>query len=347
MQAYTTMEDLQQFVPNHKASNVQLFEAPTKKTRFIVAFSGGKDSIAMVLHLLECGINKWDIELHHHEVDGRGKNVFDWKCTTSYCQAFADAFDLPIYFSYRNGGIVREMLRQKETTQDVYFQREVGGEFICLPAKQEERFLTTRLKFPAISASLKTRWCSSSVKISILGQVITHSPRLNDRNTKYVVCTGERRAESVSRSKYKKIDLHTSNSQKREVIHFRPIIDFSDAEVWALMEKYKIQSHPSYMLGWGRCSCQLCIFGSPAIWATINEIDPQKIDEIERLEIELNHTLHHKQTIRQVVAKGKSFYQQENEYWLKQALGEFTAPIITDNWQPPQGMKSSERSGSN
>jgi tRNA(Ile)-lysidine synthase TilS/MesJ len=37
----------------------------------VVAFSGGKDSIACVLHLLELGGPRERIELWHHDVDGR------------------------------------------------------------------------------------------------------------------------------------------------------------------------------------------------------------------------------------------------------------------------------------
>ena len=44
----------------------------------IVAFSGGKDSLACVLHLLEDGCPVEKIELWHHEVDGReGKQFMD------------------------------------------------------------------------------------------------------------------------------------------------------------------------------------------------------------------------------------------------------------------------------
>lgn len=311
---------------------------------YIVAFSGGKDSIAMVLHLLSMGIPKYRIELHHHEVDGRGEPLFDWNCTTSYCKAFAAAFDLPIYFSYRSGGIVREMFRKNETVQPVYYQNELNGEMICLQPKVADRFLNTRGKFPAISVDLQTRWCSSSVKISILNQVITHSDRYLGKVS--VVCTGERRAESAARAKYSDFELHTSDAKKRTVFHWRPVLEFSDNEVWNLLRDFHVQPHPSYMLGWGRCSCQLCIFGSPNIWATLYEIDKPKIERIAEIEVQLNHTLHHKNTIMQIVARGKSFYDSSNEYWLNQALGEFTAPIFVDKWINPLGMGSKEKSGS-
>ena len=61
---------------------------------FIVAFSGGKDSIACLLHLLDLGISKEKIELWHHEIDGReGSQLMDWPSTPSYCKKVAEAKD--------------------------------------------------------------------------------------------------------------------------------------------------------------------------------------------------------------------------------------------------------------
>lgn len=59
--------------------------------RFVVAFSGGKDSVALVLHLIELGIPRDKIELHHHDIDGHGPTFMDWDITPAYCRAFAGA----------------------------------------------------------------------------------------------------------------------------------------------------------------------------------------------------------------------------------------------------------------
>jgi predicted phosphoadenosine phosphosulfate sulfurtransferase len=57
----------------------------------IVFFSGGKDSLACLLQLLDVGAKPGRIELWHHDVDGReGSNLMDWPCTASYCRAVAD-----------------------------------------------------------------------------------------------------------------------------------------------------------------------------------------------------------------------------------------------------------------
>lgn len=71
----------------------------------IVAFSGGKDSLACLIHLIEQGVPRERIELWHHEVDGReGSRLMDWPCTPAYCRAVAKAFGVQLYFSWREGG---------------------------------------------------------------------------------------------------------------------------------------------------------------------------------------------------------------------------------------------------
>lgn len=44
--------------------------------RYIVSFSGGKDSTATFLYLLDHGIPREKIELWHQDIDGRERNLF-------------------------------------------------------------------------------------------------------------------------------------------------------------------------------------------------------------------------------------------------------------------------------
>ena len=68
----------------------------TTYDRVIVAFSGGKDSAACLFHLLELGVDRSKIELHHHLVDGEDQQeadgLMDWPCTNDYCRKVAEAF---------------------------------------------------------------------------------------------------------------------------------------------------------------------------------------------------------------------------------------------------------------
>ena len=70
--------------------------------RVVVAFSGGKDSLACLLHLIELGVARERIELWHHDIDGReGSNLMDWPCTRDYCRKVASALGVSLYFSWK------------------------------------------------------------------------------------------------------------------------------------------------------------------------------------------------------------------------------------------------------
>src|SRR5580700_7982813 len=128
----------------------------------IVAFSGGKDSLACVLHLLELGVDPSRIELWHHDVDG-GDPFMDWPCTPSYCRVIAKALGIAIYFSWREGGFRREMLRHNTPTAPTRFERPDG----TVGVKGGQGQPNTRLKFPQVSADLSVRWCSAYLKIDV------------------------------------------------------------------------------------------------------------------------------------------------------------------------------------
>lgn len=310
-------------------------------TEYLVMFSGGKDSIAQTLHLLELGIPKERITLHHHDVDGDGDNLFDWPCTPSYCKAFAAALGLPLLFSHAEGGIDREMHRLDEGKQDVLFQATEAGEYVRLKAKPGN---TTKMKFPAVSASLTTRWCSAVAKIDVMGRVMTNHPDYQDG--RFVICTGERRQESPKRSGYSPTAPHKAKTKARDVIQWRPVLNWDEAEVWSIMERHGIQPHPCYMLGWSRCSCQLCIFGSDNTWASVQELDENKIMELAIREERFGYTLYNGIDIIEKAARGTSFIPADmKERWAKEALTAFTSPIIIDNWTLPAGAASTEISG--
>ena len=70
--------------------------------RIIVAFSGGKDSLAAVLDLLERGVPRRKIELWHHDVDGgHPTRRMDWPVTRNYVQAVADYLGITLRVSWR------------------------------------------------------------------------------------------------------------------------------------------------------------------------------------------------------------------------------------------------------
>lgn len=304
----------------------------------IVAFSGGKDSIACLLHLYDIGAPIGRVELWHHCIDGKeGSSLMDWPVTGSYCQAVAKAFSLPIYFSWRNGGFEREMLRDKQRTAPVSF--ETPGDNIIECGGKRGGF-TTRRKFPQVSSDLSVRWCSAYLKIDVCTMAIRNQPRFLGKRT--LVITSERAEESAARKKYKEFsvnwaDCRDGKRRRRHVDHWRPVHEWLESRVWETIGRYRINPHPAYKLGWGRLSCAACVFGSMHQWASLNAINPQQVARIAAFEKEFETTIHRKRSIPVQVSMGK-VYEGMRQYDIVQALTrEYFDTILVDEWELPNG----------
>lgn len=304
---------------------------------FIVFFSSGKDSTASVLHLLEQGVDPQLIELHHHCVDGlEGSTLMDWPITESYTEKLAQALGLKLFWSFRQGGFEAEMLRENRRTGAIWFQdaqekfHKTGG---------VRGTLGTRLKFPQVSADLRTRWCSGYLKVDVGARLITSQERF--QKGKYLVITGERAQESSARAKYEVFEPHRTDNRygkrvKRYIDHWRPVHSWSESQVWDIIERWKICPHPAYFAGWGRCSCLSCIFGSANQWATIQKYAPDHFDRISNYERSFGITIHRKLSVLEQAQKGIPY--DCDPKWIKIALStEFNEPVFQSNWTLPAG----------
>jgi 3'-phosphoadenosine 5'-phosphosulfate sulfotransferase (PAPS reductase)/FAD synthetase len=287
--------------PGHQVPNFEAWD------RVIVAFSGGKDSLACVLRLLEMGCPRNKIELWHHDVDGGpdAPHFMDWPVTRAYCKAVAAALELPILFSWKEGGFEREMLREGTPTAPITFEaphavgvvrRTVGGKG---PAG-------TRLKFPQVSADLSVRWCSAYLKIDVGARVFANDPRFSDGHFLFV--TGERRQESAARAKYKEIEPHKSATRRRRVVQWRAVIDFTEDDVWQLIERHGVRPHPAYELGFGRVSCAACIFGNADQWASVHWLFPEAFKKIADYEKCFGKTIQRKRSVRDLASMGQPLF---------------------------------------
>ena len=276
--------------------------------RILVGFSGGKDSIAAVLDLLERGVPKDRIELWHHDVDGGGRNLMDWPVTPAYCRAVASDLGIPIYFSHREGGIEREMLRHEEATAPVVFETP-EGETKRVGGQGPQR--VTREQFPQVGSIASGRWCSGKVKIEVMESAIRNQPRFDGKRT--LVVTGERAQESASRAKYKTFEPHKVSTRGRHVDAWRNVHAWQESDVWDAMRRHGIVPHPAYQLGYGRLSCRNCIFGSPDQWATNRKLYPDSFQPIADYEKRWNKTIHRTETVDQRADKGTPYQAATNQ----------------------------------
>ena len=277
--------------------------------RVVIAFSGGKDSLGALLHVIESGVELSRIELHHHDVDGDGEVFMDWAVTRAYCQAVADFFGIPIYFSCKLGGFRREMERDGTATAPIRYEVPVeGGKAVMYSGGKGKG--GTRGLFPQLTADLSTRWCSGYLKIDVMAALIRNQERFYDGKT--LVVTGERGEESSARARYLKmerhrVDLRDSKTKPRHVDHWRPIHGWEEAKVWEIIKRFGIVPHVAYQLGWSRLSCMACIFGSPNQWATILHIFRERFEQIETAEAATGKTIRRSESIRQAAEKGTPY----------------------------------------
>lgn len=315
-----------------------------------VGFSGGKDSLAVVLWAIDAckraGIDPASkIELWHHAVDGRpgrDEDLFDWPCTLPYCQAVAKALGLPFYLSWREGGIVGEMLKDHEPAGPIAFQSPTGLQVT------EPGAVHHRRHFPLPIKELQRRWCSSMFKIEVAKRVFTNDPRFA-RNVKALVLTGERRQESPNRELYARVVSYGSDAptKHRYITQVRPVLGWLEERVWDTIRRSGIVPHPCYYLGFARASCMTCIFNEETEWATVRDVAPAHFARIAGLERELGTTVKIPEkkalkapTVIEMANEGTSTALKSSGVWRRQAMAtSWTMPIRVSpaDWALPSG----------
>ena len=180
---------------NHKKSIYLEHLLPLEEyDKIIVLFSGGKDSLAAVLDLLDAGVPKEKMELWHHDIDGgHPTRRMDWPVTQAYVKAVAEYLGITLRVSWRVNGFWGEVYRIGASWPIRYIDTNSGDVKECRKShkqirseelrerslselegreRQELESMGLRLKFPAKSGDLATRWCSSILKITVADTII-------------------------------------------------------------------------------------------------------------------------------------------------------------------------------
>lgn len=301
---------------------------------YIVAGSGGKDSIACLLQLLKMGIPRDRIEWWHHLIDGREGGTYkpDWPHCEAYNLALTKALGVKCYFSWRQRGFEGEMLRQDARTAPTSFETPDG----LMQKGGTGGNLSTRRKFPQTSADLKVRWCSSSLKIDVGRIALNNQKRFEGKRTLFI--SGERAEESPNRAKYPEFAKHDCDRLKRHVDHWRAVHQYTKADVWGLMEEFSINPAPPYRLGFGRYSCALCIFDSDDQWATLNLLMPEMVGVAIAYERGFGLTIHRTLSLPERIKRGTPYEMDPAD--MKAAISTtWDEPIILPpgGWKLPKG----------
>lgn len=369
----------------------------------VVLISGGKDSVACYLKLIELGVPKEKIEFWHHDIDGgHPTRRMDWKCTQNYVKVLADAEGVKLRVSYRVNGFFGELYRIGASEPIEWIDPDTGeirqcklssNYLKCRELKEQateemEELLKQygyRMKFPAKTGDLSRRWCSAYLKICVADTVVSNLDRLGEleelggkrhkfpakggthsgrwcsgnlkaavqdsvtanleetkHDKKILIVSGERRGESAGRSKYNEMEIHRTNATAKahRVVHqWRCCIDYSEKDVWELLKRHHINPHPCYRIGWNRCSCMMCIFSTPRLFAGVKELFPDAYASLRHDEEVLGFTLDNKKNLDEFIGDTPSCVCWNDKKAIHSILtGEFgTEDIYTENWNYPVG----------
>ena len=199
-----------------------------------------------------------------------------------------------------------------------------------------------RQKFPSKGSTHQGRWCSGSLKASVQDSVTSNLDRTR-ADVKVLVVSGERRGESAGRAMYNEMEIHRTNAVKKchRIVHqWRPVIDYSEKDVWEVLKRHKAAPHPCYRAGWNRCSCAMCIFSTPKLFAGIKELYPEEYAALRQDEIILGFTLDNRCDLDAFVGDASScVYHGDARAIHSLITGDFTVDdvYVKDRWMYPAG----------
>ena len=199
-----------------------------------------------------------------------------------------------------------------------------------------------RGRFPAKGSTHQGRWCSGNLKAAVQDSVTSNLDKTKS-NVKVLVISGERRGESKGRSKYNEMEIHRTNAEKKahRIVHqWRPVIDYSEKDIWEVLKRHKVNPHPCYRAGWNRCSCAACIFSTPKLFAGFKELYPEEFESLKKDEQILGFTLDNKCDLETFIGDAEScVYWGDKDAIRSLVTGEFTVAdmYVKGDWLYPAG----------
>lgn len=133
-------------------------------------------------------------------------------------------------------------------------------------------------RFPAS----QSQFCTAELKVEpIAKQVIW--PTL-DTGTSVISWQGVRKQESKRRAGYTETELYDKHKNGATITLYRPLLEWTADDVFALHRKHGIEPNPLYLLGMNRVGCMPCINCRKDELLEISKRFPDHIDKIREWE---------------------------------------------------------------
>ena len=242
---------------------------------FVANHSGGKDSQAMLIKLLE-QVPAEQILVVHATL-----GEVEWHGALELAEKQAKDAGVPFVVAHAIW---------KDGTEKTFLN-------------MAERRFADRPAVPSFP-SAKHRQCTSDLKRGPIDREIRRY--CTARGIKLIVnCEGIRAQESPARKKRVNFTIDEGNSVAgREWYDWAPIQDMLIDEVWATIKNAGQEPHAAYALGNERLSCVFCIFGSKNDLARGAKARPELFAKYVEMEERTGYTMHmSRKSLTQLVAE--------------------------------------------
>lgn len=241
---------------------------------FVANHSGGKDSQAMLIKLLEVVPRQQVVVIH------ASLGEVEWEGALEHGQTQAREAGLPFIVAHA----VKTLFEMVENRYKV----RPGPNSSCWP-------------------SASNRQCTSDLKRGPIEREIRRYAKEHGFTT-IVTCLGIRAAESPGRAKRAEMSFSARNSLAgRTWYEWLPIHGMTTAEVFGTIAAAGQQPHWAYAAGNERLSCMFCIMGSPRDIANGARHRPELLARYREIEQRTGYTMHQsRKPIDQLVAEGQA-----------------------------------------
>lgn len=153
-------------------------------------------------------------------------------------------------------------------------------------AKNQERDFMDTCKVIGPPARMM-RWCCSMFKTGPITRTISNLYR----NQQILTFYGIRRYESVSRSKYNRVEKNTESVKIQQQTVAAPIFYWKDLDVWLYILSEKIDFNDAYRLGYDRVGCWCCPNNNKRAQFLSNIYMPERSEKWRNFLIDFAHQI--------------------------------------------------------
>lgn len=237
----------------------------------IISYSGGKDSTAMLLLAIERGVE--NLQVVFADTGNEHQQTYD------YVRYVEQATGIPI--RWVRGDFSERIANKKIYVETKWAEKGVPQSAIERASKAlvptGNPFLDLCIwkgRFP----SSKAAFCSEELKRNpIIKQVQDPLLALGDDIESW---QGVRRDESINRRFLIEHELKQTHASGGELWNYRPILDWTAEDCFAMHRKHGIKHNPLYAQGMGRVGCMPCINCRKDELLEISKRFPEVIDRI-------------------------------------------------------------------